>query len=88
MELIGYIALGIGGWLSLGYLASSYLFAYSQREFPTIADKLRAEDRMTAFIFLPLGLFAVIIVPFSIAFWGVTRGRSLSHGFDFGWPWA
>lgn len=48
-------------WLWCGYLAAGYVFAYFQREFPTIASQKRSADLATSllgFVFGPISLAA------------------------------
>ena len=88
MELLGFIAVGIAGWLGLGYITSSYFFAYFQREFPTIAKGTRTGDKLFSFALCLVGPIGAVAGGISLLTWAIDRGRGLYHGFDFGWPWA
>ena len=58
--MIAVFAVTATAWLTLGYIAAGWNFAYFQREYPDIADKYRQADFREAMFSLALGLIAFI----------------------------
>ena len=61
-ELLG---LGIVGWWVIGFIGAGMEFAHAQREWPSIAERGRAQDRFLALacsLFGPINLAIALLI--------------------------